>query len=174
MRHPPDPDRSTLRDAFGHHGWATIRIIAACAALRPQELDTTVPGTFGSIIETLRHLVSADRSYVSVLSDGRIAAVETGTLGIDELRSVTEASNSAWASLLSGEVDANRVLVRERDDGTETRAPASIRLAQALHHGTDHRSQLCTALTTLGIEPPVIDAWEYAWLNGRLIDTRRS
>ena len=37
-----------------------------------------------------------------------------------------------------------------------------IRLAQAIHHGTDHRSQVCTALTTLGIEPPAIDVWDYA------------
>jgi uncharacterized damage-inducible protein DinB len=37
----------------------------------------------------------------------------------------------------------------------------SIRLAQALHHGTDHRSQICTALTSLGVEPPFIDVWDY-------------
>ena len=37
-----------------------------------------------------------------------------------------------------------------------------IRLAQALHHGTDHRSQICTALTTLGVEPPEIDVWAFA------------
>jgi uncharacterized damage-inducible protein DinB len=43
-----------------------------------------------------------------------------------------------------------------------------IRLAQALHHGTDHRSQVCTALTALGIEPPAIDAWDFADEGGRL------
>jgi uncharacterized damage-inducible protein DinB len=47
-------------------------------------------------------------------------------------------------------------------------APLGIRLAQALHHGTDHRSQVCTALTTLGIEPPAIDLWDYGALDGRV------
>ena len=46
-----------------------------------------------------------------------------------------------------------------------------IRLAQAIHHGTDHRSQICTALTSLGIEPPSIDAWDFAQQDGRLGET---
>jgi uncharacterized damage-inducible protein DinB len=44
-----------------------------------------------------------------------------------------------------------------------------IRFSQALHHGTEHRSQICTAFTTLGIEPPWIDPYmveaAQLWLN---------
>ena len=50
-------------------------------------------------------------------------------------------------------------------------APVGIRLAQALHHGTDHRSQICTALTTLGVEPPGIDVWDYGVEAGRVTET---
>ena len=42
-----------------------------------------------------------------------------------------------------------------------------VRIAQAIHHGTDHRSQVCTALTSLGIVPPGIDLWEWAKAIGR-------
>ena len=52
-------------------------------------------------------------------------------------------------------------------DGWEFSAPIGVRLAQAIHHGTDHRSQVCTALTSLGIEPPGIDLWEWAESVGR-------
>jgi uncharacterized damage-inducible protein DinB len=45
-----------------------------------------------------------------------------------------------------------------------------IRLAQALHHGTDHRSQICTTLTTLGVEPPSIDVWDFGARDGRVIE----
>ena len=45
-----------------------------------------------------------------------------------------------------------------------------IRLAQALHHGADHRSQVCTALTVLGFEPPEIDVADFAWQAGRLVE----
>ena len=62
------------------------------------------------------------------------------------------------------------MVVRRRDDGSETHAPAGIRLAQALHHGTDHRSQICTALTTLGMEPPPIDVWDFGNEDARVVE----
>jgi len=62
------------------------------------------------------------------------------------------------------------MVVRRRDDGSESHAPLGIRIAQVIHHGTDHRSQVCTALTNLGIEPPAIDAWDFGWENGRLLE----
>ena len=46
-----------LDDAVAHHVWATERLIDACAALTPEQLDDAGPGTYGSILETLRHLV---------------------------------------------------------------------------------------------------------------------
>ena len=52
-RHPMD-------DAFAHHVWATLRLVDACLALSAEQLGTTVPGTYGSILETQRHLVGAD------------------------------------------------------------------------------------------------------------------
>jgi hypothetical protein len=48
------------------------------------------------------------------------------------------------------------------------RAPLGIRLAQALYHGTDHRSRACTALMTLGIEPSGIEVWDFAARDGRM------
>ena len=56
---------SLLTDAFEHHAWATRRLLDTCLALTPEQLATTVPGTFGSIVQTMRHLVSADASYLS-------------------------------------------------------------------------------------------------------------
>jgi uncharacterized damage-inducible protein DinB len=43
---------SPLDDAFGHHAWATLRVMDACVELDPAQLDTAVAGTYGSIIET--------------------------------------------------------------------------------------------------------------------------
>ncbi len=60
---------------------------------------------------------------------------------------------------------------RHRDDGSTFRAPLGIRLAQVMHHGTDHRSQICTALTTLGIEPPEVDVWDFGHAQARVDET---
>ncbi len=87
------------------------------------------------------------------------------------MRAVMEANGPIWATVISGDLDPERVVVRHRDDGSDSFAPLGVRLAQALHHGTDHRSQICTALTSLGVEPPEIDVWDYASLQGRLSET---
>jgi len=92
-------------------------------------------------------------------------------MGLRELGAVMEGHGEAWSRLLDKDPDPNAVLVRHRDDGSETHAPIGIRLAQALHHGTDHRSQICTALTTLGVEPPDIDVWAFGAQDGRVSET---
>ena len=163
--------RTLLTDAFAHHVWATIQLIDTCRALTPEQLATGVPGTYGSILETLRHLVGADRSYLFVLTDGRVTDIDEDSMDLEQLRAAMEAHGLAWSSVLDAEPDPDTVLVRRRDDGSETHAPVGIRLAQALHHGTDHRSQMCTALTALGVEPPGIDAWDFALADGRLVET---
>jgi uncharacterized damage-inducible protein DinB len=162
--------RSVLEDAFGHHVWATLRLIDACLPLNPEQLGTPVPGTYGSILETVRHLVGADSSYLFSVTGGRTPLIDEEHMDLPELRAAMEGHSAAWSSLLAQDLDPDAVVVRRRDDGSETHAPMGIRLAQALHHGTDHRSQICTALTTLGVEPPAIDVWDFGEQDGRVVE----
>jgi len=159
-----------LEDAFGHHVWATLRVIDECLALTPEQLGTAVPGTYGTILDTIRHTVGADSSYLFVTTGGRTPLIDEDHMDLAELRTVMEGDGAAWSSLLAQDLDPDSVLERHRDDGSETHAPMSIRLAQALHHGTDHRSQICTALTTLGMEPPLIDVWDFGGQAGRVVE----
>jgi uncharacterized damage-inducible protein DinB len=161
---------SLLQDAFAHHVWATLRLIDACLPLSPEQMGTTVPGTYGSILETMRHVVGADASYVFVTSGERTPLIEEDRMNLPELRAAMESCGAGWSRLLGTDLDPDAVLVRRRDDGSQTHAPVSIRLAQALHHGSDHRSQMCTALTTLGLEPPGIDVWDFGELHGRVVE----
>ncbi len=80
---------------------------------------------------------------------------------------------AAWTTLLAGDLDADEEIA-EQDGEWELHSTVGVRLAQAIHHGTDHRSQVCTALTTLGIEPPEIDVWAYARASGRERAERRT
>jgi uncharacterized damage-inducible protein DinB len=162
--------RSSLGDAFAHHVWATLRLIDTCLGLSPEQLGTVIPGTYGSILETMRHLVGGDSSYLFAVTGGRIPAIDEDQMDLLELRTAMEGNGAAWSSLLAQDLDPDLVVVRHRDDGSESHAPMGIRLAQAVHHGTDHRSQVCTVLTTLGVEPPAIDAWDFADQDGRLVE----
>ena len=84
---------------------------------------------------------------------------------LDELAAWAEEAGQLWERLLSEPVDAERVVVVD-NGALEVRA--GVIVAQALHHGNAHREQICAILTSLGIEPPDIQPWEYAWATGRI------
>ncbi len=157
---------SLLHDAFGHHLWATERLLNECSALTDGQLATSAPGTYGSIIATLRHLVASDGWYLSFFPVEHVSPAEDSEPNLDELRTAWTTNASAWRALLEGHLDADEDIV-ERDNGWTVRSPVGVRLAQVVHHGTDHRSHICTILTTLGITPPDIDVWAYARATGR-------
>ena len=159
---------SLLGDAFAHHIWATERLIDECGALTPQQMTTPASGTYGSIIDTLRHLVASDRWYLSFFPSGdRLAPMdENAQISLAGLRSAIASNGAAWTELLAGELDAHTDVV-ELDKGWEIHYPVGVSLAQVTHHGTDHRSQVCTALTGLGVTPPEIDVWAFARATGR-------
>lgn len=161
---------SLLGDAFAHHVWATLRLIDACDVLSPEQMETAVSGTYGSILDTMRHLVGADAWYLFRVSGERTPLIDEDQMDLAELRATMERHDGEWSRLLAEELDPDAVVVTRRDDGSETHAPIGIRLAQALHHGTDHRSQICTALTALGVEPPAIDALDFGLSDGRVVE----
>jgi uncharacterized damage-inducible protein DinB len=158
-----------MGDAFAHHVWATLRLADACVELSQKQLETTVPGTYGSILDTMRHIVGADASYLYVTSGQRTPRIDAQQMSFSELRAEMERHGDAWQRVVAG-ADPNVVLVRRRDDGSALHAPMSIRLAQALHHGTDHRSQICTGLSSFGIEPPDIGVWKFGEQAGTVIE----
>ena len=162
--------RSPLKDAFAHHVWATVRVLDACAALSAEQLGTIVPSTDRSILDTVRHFVGGDALYLLWLTEDRTFVIDADAMDLAALRSAMARQEVGWAKLLSLDLDTD-TLVRDIDEaGYRRDAPVGVRLAQALHHGTDHRSQISTALTLLGVEPPAIDVWAYGIDTGRVTD----
>jgi uncharacterized damage-inducible protein DinB len=152
---------SLLDAAFAHNTWATLGVIDACADLDGSALQTNVPGTRGPLIETLRHIVVGEAFDLEIVTG--IPADETlERMSPRELRGPTEILGAAWSRFLGDPIDPD-LMVHEVDDsdGYERTAPLAFRLAGTLNHGGDHRSQICTALTTLGVEPPKIDVMSY-------------
>ena len=162
--------RSPIEDALAHHVWGTLLIIDTCAQLSPEQLETTVPGTYGSIIETVRHTVGADSWYLFRLAGDEHPPIEEDGMALAELRAAMERIGPAWLAVGAANPDPDEVISVVRDDGSETHAAKGLRLAQVLHHGTDHRSQICTALTALGMEPPEVDAWAWGQQAGRVTE----
>ena len=51
----------TLTTLYSHNLWANIKLFECCAGLSDEQLDSTIIGTFGTIRDTLQHIVGAER-----------------------------------------------------------------------------------------------------------------
>src|SRR5438132_14276300 len=78
--------RSLVEDAFAHHIWATQRLIDACLELSSKQLETAVPGTYGSVLDTMRHLVGTDSGYLFRLSPGGTQRIDDEHMDLSDLR----------------------------------------------------------------------------------------
>ena len=57
--------------------------------------------------------------------------------------------------------DLHAAIEGDRDVAGGIDPAESLLLNQALHHGNDHRTQVCSTLGALGLEVPDIDVWTY-------------
>src|SRR5262245_55150110 len=114
--------KTLLDDAFGHHVWATLQVLDVCAGLDPEQLEATSPGTYGTILDTLRHIASADSGYLFAMTRGKVQPIDEEQMDLAELRKNIEGFGSAYTELLTTELDPDEIFVRRRDDGSETHA----------------------------------------------------
>lgn len=158
-----------LIDLLGHNSWATRELLQMSRGLSDDELETTVTGVYGNIIETFRHIIGSEAWYQRRLTGDEPSWLQgdADSPGIDELLQRNDDLAARWERLLEEPFDAERAHVYEWHDGTQRDVPSGVVIAQAIHHGSDHRSQICTVLTTLGMTIPAMGLWDYAEATGR-------
>ena len=151
----------TLTTLFRHNRWANVRILERCAGLTDEQLDATIVGAFGSIRDTLQHIVTAERSYFSRISTGQPyrRPEDAPPLTIAEM---TESARTSGSGLIewAPKVQAGDT-VQVNWEGAPRDVPKTILLTQAINHATEHRAQIMAILTQLGIQPPELDSWSY-------------
>jgi uncharacterized damage-inducible protein DinB len=157
-----------VRSMFGHHLWATETLIHHLEAQPRDRLDDAVPGTYGSILSTLTHLIDADARYLLRLTSTTPPPYEDGgARPLATLRSELLDHRSRWAEFLD-RLDAGtlQASIVGREDYPDTHDAEGLLLLQAVHHGNDHRTQICSTLGAVGAEVPELDGWAY-WAEGR-------
>jgi uncharacterized damage-inducible protein DinB len=153
----------TTEELFQFNSWANLKLIDFCADLPPEALDGKAPGTYGSILDTLRHISGAEERYLLFI-DGRSErppVMEKDGLDIPALRREAEGRAERWSKLLESSPDIEQVKTRTRLDGLTDRVAVKTLLVQAIHHGNDHRTQVCTVIGSLGLEIPDLSAWTF-------------
>lgn len=156
------PSVNIWSNIYRHHRWSNLTLIDFLSTLTDEQMGLTLPGTYGSSIATIRHLISGDADYVRIIPDTPdVPQIEAGGPfgGWIELRHVADAAGTALIRYVDGLTDDAFFI--DVDDGVTFELTKSFLLGQIIHHATEHRSQIRTTLSAHGITPPEIDTW--AW-----------
>ena len=146
---------------FRHNLWANLRLLECCAELSSEQLNATLLGTFGTIRDTLEHIVTSEQSYFSRISTGQPLRrpKEPQPLTVVEM---IESARTTGLGLIewTPRVQAEDTVLIDWD-GTPRDVPKTILLIQVINHATEHRSQIMATLTQIGVEPPDLQGWQY-------------
>jgi uncharacterized damage-inducible protein DinB len=153
-----------LLELFRDKTWATLALMEFCQGLSEEDLDATTAGTYGSINETLRHLVRAEEGYFARLTGRRFfdELPRSGAVALGDLVERIRRLGPEWEKLAADGVVEDREVTT--DDGW--RQKGAVIMAQAIHHADDHRTHVLSVISSRGIEGPDIDVWCYADASG--------
>src|SRR6266516_993783 len=110
-----------LHDPVRHNAWATTQILEFCRGLDEQTLNATVPGTYGTIIATLRHIIYCEIDFLErLLGREPTDPWQLGeTTGLDALMEHAALLATNWEVFLASDVDSER-----RCSRTKARTPS--------------------------------------------------
>ena len=155
-----------LEKLFEHNNWATPRIIQACSALSDEQLDAEPQSaTRGSIRSTLSHLAGAQAGYLSLLTLPVEERVRV-TPAFDELQEFVSKSGEGLLALARGVQKPLKPQLQTRDGYF---VESWVLMVQIINHATEHREQIKSMLSALGVIPPDIDGWSYGEATNALI-----
>jgi len=158
---------------FEHNNWANQQIIQACSALSDGQLDAEPQSaTKGSIRKTLFHLVVSQRGYLKLLTlpvEERLKSVPLPPF--DQLQDIANSSGEALLTLARDEASLSMKGQLQTTDGFYVE-PWLI-MIQVINHATEHREQIKSMLSSLGVTPPEIDGWTYGEFTNTLIPIRK-
>jgi uncharacterized damage-inducible protein DinB len=159
-----------LRVMFDHHTWATRELITRCEDLTEEQLNLSLPGTYGGILNTLIHLVAEDQRLsqrLSSQSEVKFPLTEDGPHGISDLHSAWSAQTERWDDVVA-RIDDIHATLPARGRWPEVAPAEDLILLEAIQHGNDHRTHISTVLSAHGLHSPLLCGWQFWQATGRV------
>jgi uncharacterized damage-inducible protein DinB len=161
MQNSEQGETSVLIKLFEHNTWANLTLLDFCERLSDAQLDATAIGGFGSIRDTLVHIVGGEVSYVARVN-GKLPSTWSSGDQFPGFAALTGAVRWAGDELLQLALSARAdTVVRQRPPRQLIEYKLASLIVQALNHSTEHRTQISTIITQLGMEPPDMSGWKY-------------
>jgi uncharacterized damage-inducible protein DinB len=150
-----------LVQALRYNRWANLQLLDVCSKLSDEQMGLSSPGTYGTIAATWQHLLAAEQRYLR-----RLVGFEPQISEKDEFPGIVRLTEHAARS---GD-DLIGAVGRFSPDGTSPDGGGGgvknwLVMTQAMHHGNDHRTQICTILGQNGISYGDLDVWAFGQTN---------
>src|SRR5262245_12997501 len=97
-----------LHDPVRHNAWANTQLLELCRGLDQQTLHASVPGTYGTILATLRHIIYCEINLLERLLDREPSDPwRLGEMtGLDMLIEFAAQLATDWEVFLASDVDS--------------------------------------------------------------------
>lgn len=155
-----------LEKLFEHNNWANQKIIQACSALSDEQLDTEPQSvTKGTIRTTLSHLVTSQRGYLALLTLPVEERPKT-PLAFADLQASSRISGEGLLALARGDKKSLDSRLQTTDGYY---VDPWVVMLQVINHASEHREQICSMLSALGITSPDMDGWSFGEATNALI-----
>ncbi len=151
----------TLVEFILYNNWANQAVLKACQDLSEDQLATPIPGAYGTVRETLEHIVRAEAGYVRLLTGNRPQPPFKWEAG------PSVAEMAAYSALVGNAlVDAAQHVppssqIDQEIDGRQLHYQALAVFIQVINHGVEHRTNITTILNQGLQTPPEVDGWGY-------------
>lgn len=143
-----------LRRMFRYNAWANAKIIGSAARLSTEQAALPIEGIYGSVADTERHMLQVEHVYLKLMgADAPEFARGPDEASFTELASALGSAYDVFLSSLSETALGRRFLVPWFEHEITIRDG----LIQVATHSTEHRADLASGVSRLGVSTPALD-----------------
>jgi len=165
---------STLVEFILYNTWANQQVLAACQSLSESQFAAKIPGGYGSVHRTIRHLVSAEADYINRITGAGPRPPFNWEDGPSLAEMTAFAAQVGEAFLEVVQRVAPTQMVHEAEDGKTLDYQARHLFMQVINHGIEHRTNLTTYLNSLGLPVPEVDNWGYMFAHRERFEVKQT
>jgi uncharacterized damage-inducible protein DinB len=144
-----------------YNNWANQRLLRACQNMSEEQLATMIPGAYGTIRNTLEHIIKAETYYLSLLTGSYPQPPFKWEDRPNLTKMTTYATQVGEALVEMAQRTQSTDLVVEEGEGEQFHYQALAVFIQIINHGVEHRTNVTTILNQGLQTPPDVDGWAY-------------
>jgi uncharacterized damage-inducible protein DinB len=152
---------ATVVEFVLYNRWANRQLLALCMALDEGLLTAPIPGAYGSIRETFKHVLRAEAGFLKRIhgSGPQPPFMWEETPSLAQLAAFEDVVSEAFLDTLQRVPPTQNV--HEEGNGWTFDYQARLIFMSLMYHGIAHRTDITTFLNSRGVALPELDVWGY-------------